>query len=173
MIEMFKSWYNRRFTDPQAMGLAAILLFGFVSIYFFSDLIAPLLVAIVLAYLLEWPVRLLNEKLKCPRLLAVTLALGSFISLVFVVVLVLIPNLWAQLANLLSDLPHMFNRFNEWLLSLPERYPELIDAQTVESIFGTVKEKILNLGESALKLSLASIMNLVTLGIYAFYHIRL
>ena len=153
MIEMFKSWYNRRFTDPQAMGLAAILLFGFVSIYFFSDLIAPLLVAIVLAYLLEWPVRLLNEKLKCPR---------------FVVVLVLIPNLWAQLANLLSDLPHMFNRFNEWLLSLPERYPELIDAQTVESIFGTVKEKILNLGESALKLSLASIMNLVTLGIYAF-----
>ncbi|RDE70234.1 AI-2E family transporter [Aggregatibacter segnis] len=168
MIEMFKSWYNRRFTDPQAMGLAAILLFGFVSIYFFSDLIAPLLVAIVLAYLLEWPVRLLNEKLKCPRLVAAMLVLGSFISLVFVVVLVLIPNLWAQLANLLSDLPHMFNRFNEWLLSLPERYPELIDAQTVESIFGTVKEKILNLGESALKLSLASIMNLVTLGIYAF-----
>ena len=168
MIEMFKSWYNRRFTDPQAMGLAAILLFGFVSIYFFSDLIAPLLVAIVLAYLLEWPVRLLNEKLKCPRLLAVTLALGSFIGLVFVVVLILIPNLWAQLANLLSDLPHMFNRFNEWLLSLPERYPELIDAQTVESIFGTVKEKILSLGESALKPSLASIMNLVTLGIYAF-----
>lgn len=168
MIEMFKSWYNRRFTDPQAMGLAAILLFGFVSIYFFSDLIAPFLVAIVLAYLLEWPVRLLNEKLKCPRLVAAMLVLGSFISLVFVVVLVLIPNLWAQLANLLSDLPHMFNRFNEWLLSLPERYPELIDAQTVESIFGTVKEKILNLGESALKLSLASIMNLVTLGIYAF-----
>ena len=168
MIEMFKSWYNRRFTDPQAMGLAAILLFGFVSIYFFSDLIAPLLVAIVLAYLLEWPVRLLNEKLKCPRLVAAMLVLGSFISLVFVIVLVLIPNLWAQLANLLSDLPHMFNRFNEWLLSLPERYPELIDAQTVESIFGTVKEKILNLGESALKLSLASIMNLVTLGIYAF-----
>ena len=168
MIEMFKSWYNRRFTDPQAMGLAVILLFGFVSIYFFSDLIAPLLVAIVLAYLLEWPVRLLNEKLKCPRLVAAMLVLGSFISLVFVVVLVLIPNLWAQLANLLSDLPHMFNRFNEWLLSLPERYPELIDAQTVESIFGTVKEKILSLGESALKLSLASIMNLVTLGIYAF-----
>jgi len=168
MIEMFKSWYNRRFTDPQAMGLAAILLFGFVSIYFFSDLIAPLLVAIVLADLLEWPVRLLNEKLKCPRLVAAMLVLGSFISLVFVVVLVLIPNLWAQLANLLSDLPHMFNRFNEWLLSLPERYPELIDAQTVESIFGTVKEKILSLGESALKLSLASIMNLVTLGIYAF-----
>lgn len=168
MIEMLKNWYNRRFSDPQAMGLAAILLFGFIAIYFFSDLIAPLLVAIVLAYLLEWPVRLLNEKLKCPRLLATTLVTGTFTGLVFLVVLVLLPNLWTQMVNLLSDLPHMFNKFNEWLLSLPERYPDLIDTKTVESIFGTVKEKILGLGESALKLSLASLMNLVTLGIYAF-----
>ena len=168
MIEMLKNWYNRRFSDPQAMGLAAILLFGFMAIYFFSDLIAPLLVAIVLAYLLEWPVRLLNEKLKCPRLLATTLVIGTFTGLVFLVVLVLLPNLWTQMVNLLSDLPHMFNKFNEWLLSLPQRYPDLIDTKTVESIFGTVKEKILGLGESALKLSLASLMNLVTLGIYAF-----
>ena len=168
MIEMLKNWYNRRFSDPQAMGLAAILLFGFIAIYFFSDLIAPLLVAIVLAYLLEWPVRLLNEKLKCPRLLATTLVIGTFTGLVFLVVLVLLPNLWTQMVNLLSDLPHMFNKFNEWLLSLPERYPDLIDTKTVESIFGSVKEKILGLGESALKLSLASLMNLVTLGIYAF-----
>ena len=54
MIEMLKTWYVRRFSDPQAMGLFAILLFGFILIYFLSDLIAPLLVAIVLAYLLEW-----------------------------------------------------------------------------------------------------------------------
>ena len=53
MIEMLKNWYNRQFSDPQAMGLAAILLFGFVAIYFFSNLIAPLLIAIVLAYLLH------------------------------------------------------------------------------------------------------------------------
>lgn len=34
MIEMLKNWYNNRFSDPQAMGLFAILLFGFISIYF-------------------------------------------------------------------------------------------------------------------------------------------
>ena len=53
MLEMLKNWYSRRLSDPQAMGLLAILLFGFIAIYFFSDLIAPLLIAIVLAYLLE------------------------------------------------------------------------------------------------------------------------
>lgn len=44
------------------MGLLAILLFGFIAIYFFSDLIAPLLlIAIVLAYLLEMPINFLTK----------------------------------------------------------------------------------------------------------------
>ena len=64
MLEMLKNWYSRRLSDPQAMGLLAILLFGFIAIYFFSDLIAPLLIAIVLAYLLEMPINFLTKKLK-------------------------------------------------------------------------------------------------------------
>lgn len=79
MIEMLKNWYNNRFSDPQAMGLFAILLFGFISIYFFSHLIAPLLIAIVLAYLLEWPIRVLTEKLKFPRLLSTAIIFGGFL----------------------------------------------------------------------------------------------
>ena len=70
MLEMLKNWYSRRLSDPQAMGLLAILLFGFIAIYFFSDLIAPLLIAIVLAYLLEMPINFLTKKLKFPRMLA-------------------------------------------------------------------------------------------------------
>ncbi|WP_032108517.1 AI-2E family transporter [Necropsobacter massiliensis] len=168
MLEMLRNWYNRRFSDPQAMALLAILLFGFVAIYFFSDLLAPLLIAIVLAYLLEWPIRIFNEKLKCPRLLATIMVLGSFTGLVLVTSLVLIPTLVNQTVNLFSDLPHMFNRLNEWLLSLPEDYPEVVDYQMVDAIFSSIKSKILGFGESALKFSVTSILSLVTLGIYAF-----
>ena len=28
MLEMLKNWYSRRLSDPHAMGLLAILLFG-------------------------------------------------------------------------------------------------------------------------------------------------
>ncbi|MGC6406359.1 AI-2E family transporter [Bisgaard Taxon 45] len=168
MIEMLKNWYNNRFSDPQAMGLFAILLFGFISIYFFSSLIAPLLIAIVLAYLLEWPIRFLTERLKFPRLLATTLIFGGFLGIILIMVLVFIPTLWNQTLNLLTDLPHMFNTLNEWLLSLPEHYPELVDYQTIDSVLNTVRAKILGLGESALKFSLTSLLSLVTLGIYIF-----
>ncbi|MDP9499741.1 AI-2E family transporter [Bisgaard Taxon 45] len=168
MIEMLKNWYNNRFSDPQAMGLFAILLFGFISIYFFSSLIAPLLIAIVLAYLLEWPIRFLTERLKFPRLLATGIVFGGFLGIILIMVLVFIPTLWNQTLNLLTDLPHMFNTLNEWLLSLPEHYPELVDYQTIDSVLNTVRAKILGLGESALKFSLTSLLSLVTLGIYMF-----
>lgn len=168
MFEMLKSWYVRRFSDPQAMGLAAILLFGFVAIYFFSDLIAPLLIAIVLAYLLNIPIRFLSKKLKFPCLLAITLMLTLFISIMLVMVFVLLPNLLTQGIRLMSDLPTMFNHLHEWVLSLPEHYPTLIDYQMVDSFFSSLRTKILGAGESVVKLSLNSLVNLVTIGIYAF-----
>ncbi|VTN10780.1 Domain of uncharacterised function DUF20 [Raoultella terrigena] len=55
MLEMLIQWYRRRFSDPEAIALLVILLAGFGIMFFFSGLLAPLLVAIVLAYLLEWP----------------------------------------------------------------------------------------------------------------------
>lgn len=168
MIDFFKSWYERRFSDPQAMGLAAILLFGFVAIYFFSDLIAPLLIAIVLAYLLEIPIKFLHQKVKVPRMLAITIILGGFIALVLAIVLGVMPSLVNQTIKLLSDLPNMFNRLHAWVATLPENYPELVDYQMVDSVFSSTREKILTFGESAVKFSLSSIMNMVTIGIYAF-----
>lgn len=168
MLDMLKSWYARRLADPQAMGLLAILLFGFIAIYFFGNLIAPLLIAVVLAYLLEMPIHFLTHRLKFPRMLATILIFGSFIGVATVFFLILVPILWNQTVSLLSDLPAMFNKLNEWLLDLPEHYPELIDYSMVDAIFNSAREKILGFGESAVKLSLASIMNLVSFGIYAF-----
>ncbi|SUB34828.1 permease PerM [Pasteurella multocida] len=97
------------------------------------------------------------------------LFLVVFLGLILVIVLVFIPTLWTQTLNLVTDLPHMFNKLNEWLLSLPEHYPELVDYQTIDSVLSTVRSKILGFGESALKFSLTSLLSLVTLGIYAFF----
>ncbi|MCW9710276.1 AI-2E family transporter [Avibacterium sp. 21-586] len=168
MLEMLKNWYKRRFSDPQAMALFAILLSAFTALYFFSDLLAPLLVALVLAYLLEMPIRLLNKKLKFPRLLAIIIVLGGFLGIMLIIALVLIPTLVNQTIKLFGELPHMFNTLNDWLLSLPEHYPEVVDYQMIDSFFTSVKSKILGVGESALKFSISSIISLVSLGIYAF-----
>lgn len=168
MFEMFQNWYRQKFNDPQTVALLAILLIGFGIIYFFSGLLMPLLVAIVFAYLLEWPIRFLTSKLNFPRVLSLTLVLGGFISLSIFLFVVLLPSLWNQAVTFLKDLPSMFNLLNAWLINLPELYPELIDYSTLDSIMNSLRSRILGFGDSLLAFSWNSIVSLVEIGIYAF-----
>lgn len=168
MIELFREWYKQKFGDPQIVALLAIVLVGFGTIYFFSDLLMPLLIAIVIAYLLEWPIRFLSQQFKFPRILSLALVLGGFLSLVGFLVAVLLPSLWHQTLNFVRDMPSMFNLLNAWLQALPEHYPELVDYAMLDSLMGSLRSKILAYGESLLALSLNSLISLVTIGIYAF-----
>lgn len=168
MIELFRRWYLRKFGDPQTIVLLAIILIGFGIIYFFSNLLMPLLIAIVFAYLLEWPIRILSQHFKLPRILSLSLVLGGFISLAIFLIVVLLPTLWHQTVNFIRDLPSMFNLLNAWLQALPEHYPELVDYAMLDSLMTTIRVKILGYGESLLAMSVNSIISLVGLGIYAF-----
>ncbi|MGR3807383.1 putative permease [Pasteurella testudinis DSM 23072] len=168
MWEMFQNWYRRRFSDPQALGLFAILLFIFIAIYFFSDIIAPLLIALVIAYLLEAPITFLSKTLKLPRSVSVSISLFLFVALIIFIMVVFIPRLWTQTISLTQDLPGMINQLHDWLLTLPEHYPGLIDYQMLDSLFSNTRAKLLAFGESALRYSLSSLLSLVTIGIYAF-----
>ncbi|MGB2078390.1 MAG: AI-2E family transporter, partial [Vibrio sp.] len=90
MFDMVKNWYQRRFSDPHAVSLVAILAVGFIVIYFCGHLLAPLLVAIVLAYLLEWPVQQLM-KFNLPRFLSVMIVVSAFIGLLMVGFFFIVP----------------------------------------------------------------------------------
>ncbi|MBF8999463.1 AI-2E family transporter [Vibrio nitrifigilis] len=165
MFEMVSRWYQRRFSDPNAVSLIAILLFGFIVIYFFGDLIAPLLVAVVLAYLLEWPVVQLR-RLKLPRTVAVVLVLLLFIGVMLIALLGLVPTMWKQIANLVNDIPSMYNGLQKFIATIPQRYPELADLDIVEPIMNNAKDKALGVGESIVTESLSSLVSIATLAIY-------
>ncbi|MCZ4293957.1 AI-2E family transporter [Vibrio sinaloensis] len=165
MFEMVSRWYKRRFSDPHAVSLVAILLFGFITIYFFGNLIAPLLVAIVLAYLLEWPVVQMS-RLGIPRTLAVILVILGFTSLMLVAIFGLVPTIWQQVGNLINDIPTMYVGLQGFIAEIPQRYPELDSFQIVESLVTNAKNQVIGMGESVVKGSLASLVSLATLGVY-------
>jgi len=57
MIELVKTWYNRYFSDPQAIILTAVLVVGTTIILSMGDMLLPVFASIVIAYLLEGVVR--------------------------------------------------------------------------------------------------------------------
>lgn len=165
MLVLLYQWYKRRFSDPQAIGLLVILLAAFCILFFLSGLLAPLLVAVVLAYLLEWPtVRL--QRVGCSRTWATSAVLVVFAGILLVMVLIVAPVAWQQGINLTRDLPNMLNKLYMFAAGLPKRYPALVDAGIIDIIVENLRSRLTGLGESLVKYSLASLVGLMTLMIY-------
>ena len=78
MTKLFIRWFKRNFSDPQAVILLMILLAGFLLILTLSEILAPVFVAIVLAYLLEWVVQTC-ERTKLTRSWCVMIVFSGFI----------------------------------------------------------------------------------------------
>ncbi|EOW6513638.1 AI-2E family transporter [Cronobacter malonaticus] len=165
MLEMLTQWYRRRFSDPEAIALLAILVAGFCILFFLHGLLAPLLVAIVLAYLLEWPTSRL-QRIGCSRRLAATLVLVLFIGIVLVMAFVVVPVAWQQGIYLIRDIPGMLNKLSDFAATLPKRFPALMDAGIIDAIAENMRTRIITLGDSVVKYSLASLVGLLTLAIY-------
>ncbi|AIX48964.1 MULTISPECIES: AI-2E family transporter [Pantoea] len=165
MLSLLFHWYKRRFSDPQAIGLLAILLAAFCILFFFSGLLAPLLVALVLAYLLEWPVVRL-QRIGCSRSWATSIVLILFAGILLVMVLIVAPVAWQQGINLTRDLPNMLNKLYISAAALPQRFPALVDAGIIDIIVENLRSRLTGLGESLVRYSLASLVGLMTLMIY-------
>ena len=61
LFSVFGRWYRRKFSDPDAAMLLILILLSATVLVVWGGLIMPVLVAAVIAYLLDWPVtRLVN-----------------------------------------------------------------------------------------------------------------
>lgn len=165
MLGMLLQWYRRRFSDPEAIALLVILLVGFGILFFFHSLLAPLLVAIVMAYLLEWPTARL-ERLGCSRTLAASIVLIFSVGILMLLTLVVAPIAWQQGIYLIRDMPTMLNHLSDFAATLPKRYPALVDVGIFDAMTENMRSRLTGVGDQVVKFSLASLVGLLTLAIY-------
>ena len=148
------------------MALTLVLLIGFGIIVLMGDMLAPVLASLVLAYLLEAPVQVM-ERWRVPRGLAVLLVFVLFTALLLLVFFALVPLLAQQVAQLVENLPGILDRAQALLLALPDRYPELFSREQVESISRALRGELLVMGRGLLSLlSFQSVVMLITAIVY-------
>jgi putative permease len=165
MFNILISWYKRRFSDPNAVTLFLLLLTGFITIYFFGDLISPILVALVLAYLLDWPTQRLM-RLGWSRTLSATLVLLLFIGVMLLLLTGLLPSIVRQGVNLAREAPNMLGNLKVYMVRLPESYPDLVDVSLAETLLNTVQARFVKLGEFIVSASVSSLINVVAVMVY-------
>ena len=166
MISLLREWYERHFSDPQVAILALMLIGGFAVVLLAGRVLAPILAGIVIAYLLDGAVQVLCQY-KIPRIAALVIVFALFITFILLMIFGLGPLLSRQITQLFRELPNMISQGQALLMQLPERYPTFISPEQVQELIGVIRSELAELGQRALSLSLASVVGLITIMVYA------
>ncbi len=164
-MDVIKDWFRRQFSDPQAVILLVILITGSAIVLFLGDMLAPVLASVVIAYLLEGLVCIL-ERRRVPRLVAVLLVFTSFLVFVTFLLLGLLPLLWQQVGQLVQQLPSMITWIQKELSRLPERYPDYVSQQQILDVMNVLRAELTSLGQRVVTFSVASVRSIITIGVY-------
>lgn len=165
MLNVLKRWVDRYFSDEEALIFLILLVSFFAIIIGFGPVLAPVSIAIIMAYLLQGGMNFCKGKGMGNLVSAIvmfTLFLSLFLSLLFII----IPEIITQAGQLVFELPKMLTQGQGLLMLLPERYPELITETQVNEWIGQSGKELASLGQWALSFSFNSIPGAITILIY-------
>ncbi|WP_018625675.1 AI-2E family transporter [Kangiella aquimarina] len=165
MTTIFTRWFKRNFSSPATIVLSMLLIVGFFIILTVGDILAPILWALVFAYLLESVVSVMRRK-GVPRIWAVLVVFSGFIGLALIILFGLIPLVWEQGAKLFAELPNIMTKVRESILELPEKYPNFVSTEQVSAFFASLNSELAKWGEAILTASVSSLMSVATLMVY-------
>jgi len=166
MLKQLTGWYQSRFADPNLSALFLLLTGAFFTVYFFGGILAPLFVALILAYMLDWPVNYLM-RFKLNRTASTFIVMTLFITLSVFGFLGILPTVIKQGAALIRDLPTMLTEAQLYLTTLPSQYPDIIDPVTITLLLENIRSYLLERGGFLLSHSFSSLLDIAALLIYA------
>lgn len=165
VLEFVRGWINRYFHHEEALLLVLLILAGLAFVTWLGAVLAPILTALVIAFVLQGAVaRLMHWGL--PNWAAVYLAYLFFLSVLVVLLLVVFPLIWRQLYAFLNALPSMIDQLQQLMRGLPERYPNLVSETQINQWLNTATNEMALLGQRMLGLMLSQIGSIVGIIIY-------
>ena len=161
-MNVLTNWFKRTFADPQVVILGIVLVVGFAIVIGLGRMLAPVFAGIIIAYLLEAVVERL-QKIGISRLVSVLLVFLLFLASLFFLLFGLVPMLTRQLTQFVQQIPNYISQGQELLLQLPQRYPQMVSEEQVQSLIGSVGSELATAGQQFLTWSLTSVGNIVGL----------
>ena len=166
MFNIFTEWYKQYFSDQEAVILIILLVIGFTIILTMGKFLAPVLTAIVLAYLLQGIVNVLRRK-GMPRAGAIGVAYALFLFALGAFLFGLVPLTVSQFDRFLEEqLPRMVTEGNQLLKMLPEQYPDLVSEERVNEMSMLISSSLTTAVETVVSFSVTSLPMVIGLLIF-------
>lgn len=165
MLKVFRSWVDRYFSDEEAVVLFLILSLGLAFFILWGNIMAPVIASVILAFLLQGIVSFLRGKGVGPKL-SIYLAFVFFVGVVFACIFSLLPLVWGQLSELVSDVPGIFNNLKTYFFALQEQYPNLVSVEEMEGFYQDITSEVASFGQWLVSQSLETVPLVITIMIY-------
>ena len=164
-MRLVTDWFKRNFSDPQIVFLTMGLIGVFAIILIMGDILLPVFASIVIAYLLEGLVGLMQRS-GINRLISVLFVFSLFIFGMSAILFGLLPMLSVQVSQFAKGLPAIVAEGQRLLMMLPERYPDIISIEQIQQVFAQARTEITGATQQLLSLSISSVVGFLTLIVY-------
>lgn len=165
MWKVLESWIDRYFGDEEAVLLSVVVLLALVLMIYLGSILAPFFAAVVIAFLLQGGVNRL-VRWHVPARLAVWLMYVFFLGLLVVTFFMLVPLMVRQGTNLVGQVPGMIKSVQQSILLIPEKYPELVSQQDLQTLFTYASHQAGVMAEAVLSFSFTNLTGLMTVFVY-------
>lgn len=164
MIDVVKSWFNKHFSDPQAVILVSIIVFGGILVLYWGAILTPVLAGIIIAYVLEGLVKQISA-VGVPRFIAFLISYAVFLTALALILFGLVPLVISQVSQLVVEFPNILNKIQLLILAIPEQYPIFAD-QEIKQMLGSFSSELVNVGQKLVSVSLSSVVDVFTVVVY-------
>lgn len=164
MIDVIRGWFEKHFSDPQAIFLVSVLVLGCVLVLYWGKILTPVLAGVIIAYVLEGLVRQIHN-LGTSRFVAFLISYLLFIAALALILFGLVPLVISQLTQLVTDFPKILLKIQQLILSIPDQYPIFAD-QEIEKMLGSFSAELVNIGQKLVSVSLSSAIDAFTVLVY-------
>ena len=165
MKEVLTRWYQRYLSEEEAVILLVMLTVAFAVMLFFGDILAPVLVAVILAYLMQGVANVLRQR-GFPGELSVAFSTLLFLGGFFAVLFGLAPLVWRQLVALVREAPAIIEAWRKVLVTLPEEYPVFFTQQQVNELTAAIQAEMASVGQILVTKGLSSIPSVLAAIVY-------
>ena len=165
MINTLKHWYEQHLTHKESVILVIIMASTFLLLATIGDVLMPVLVALILAYLMQGVAdRLMVWGLN--EMLALTGATLLFVGVFLGFTVGIAPLVWRQLGGLIREAPAMVEAVQAEVAGLIAQYPTMIEQAPIDELMSTLQAQAASFGQAVLGFGLSSIPGVLTFAIY-------
>ncbi|OEY67255.1 AI-2E family transporter [Marinobacter sp. X15-166B] len=165
MVRILRGLAYKYFSDEEAIVLLLLLVVGTLAVIFFGAMLAPLIAAIIIAFILQGLVTKLTQW-GVPESLAIAVVFVVFLGVLIGFMFGLLPLVWTQVTALAGETPRIIRGLQEHLELLPEQYPALVSAEAVNNLYRQVTAETARMTQWLVSFSLSSIPDLLAILIY-------